>query len=139
MNGFARAPKIEWLNKCVTDNQRVALAASALLLCLFANIVDPVTTEDNKIFFSLTVELLGFFSSISLITLGVNALRKNRFKQERDLPVKLFVVGLSTWILYCLVGIYSNTHMISEDIEGRDYLRAALITKFLDKRISTFK
>lgn len=108
MNGFARASKTEWLNKYVTDNQRVALAASALLLCLFANIVDPVTTEDNKIFFSLTVELLGFFSSISLITLGVNALRKNRFKQERDLPVKLFVVGLSTWILYCLVGIYSN-------------------------------
>ena len=108
MNGFARASKIQWLNKYVTDNQRVALAASALLLCLFANIVDPITTEDNKIFFSLTVELLGFFASISLITLSVNALRKTGLMQERDFPVKVFVAGLSSWILYCLVGIYSN-------------------------------
>ena len=78
------------------------------MLCFFANIVDPFTAENNKIFFSLTVELLGFFASLSLMVLSINKLHKTGLTRERHVPAKLFFAGISVWTVYCLVGIYSN-------------------------------
>ena len=102
----------KWFNKSFEEwiivEYQLALASCLLLFCLFANLVDPITIEDGKSFFSLLVETIGFLASLVIIFLCVRVINQRIPTKFSPVLIRLFFLGVAVWLLYCGNGIYAN-------------------------------